>query len=168
MPPDKSEKIKLFVVIGLSIILVTMAYFRFWHKKSGTAPDRLAAAASQPAPVVTDTTSNRQSDEGKDDRPTAVSWPSVERDIFRPVTIPSAVVSRTSNNKPEKLKPTPVPNFKLGGTIVGGGESMAIINGRFLRTGDSIAAFKVVRIEKNKVQLASGKKKIELKMISNE
>ncbi len=168
MPPDKREKIKFWIVIGLALIMVTVAYFQFWHKKGSAAPDKLAAAPSQTGHVATDTTSDRQSDERVYDRPTAVALPSVKRDIFRPVRIPSAVPSRTNKNKPAKSKPTPVPKFKLSGTIVSGGESIAIINDRFLRTGDSIAAFKVVRIETDKVHLVSGIKNIELKMIDNE
>jgi len=45
---------------------------------------------------------------------------------------------------------------------------MAIINDRFLRTGDTIATFKVARIETGTVLLVSGNKNIELKMITNE
>lgn len=159
MPPDKREKIKFLIVIALALIMVTVAYFRFWHKKGNAAPDKLAAPPSQAEQVAREMTIDRQSDERVDDRPTDVALPSVKRDIFRPLKIPSAVASRTKKNKTAKLKQTPVPNFKLGGTIVSGGESIAIINDRYLRTGDSIAAFKVVRIEENKVQLVSGKKK---------
>jgi hypothetical protein len=168
MPPDKSEKIKFVIVIVLALILVTVAYFRFWHKKGRAAPDRLAAAPAQTEPLVSHLTIDRPLDDQADDRPPDVALPSVKRDIFRPLKIPSAMASRSKKNKPAKSKPTPVPSFKLGGTIVSGGESIAIINGRFLRTGDTIAAFKVVRIEKNKVQLVSGIKNIELKMIKDE
>jgi hypothetical protein len=168
MPPDKSEKIKFYIVIVLALIMVTVAYFRFWHKKGSAAPDRLAAAAAPTEPVAKKITIERQSDERPGDRPPDVALPSVERDIFRPVKIPSAPANRSNRIKPAKSKPPPVPNFKLGGTIVSGGESIAIINDRFLRTGDTIAAFKVVRIEKNSVQLVSGIKTIELKMIKDE
>ena len=44
MPPDKSEKIKFLIVIVLALIMVTVAYFRFWHQKGSPASDRLAAA----------------------------------------------------------------------------------------------------------------------------
>ena len=168
MPPDKSEKVKFVIVIVLALIMVTVAYFRFWHKKVSAAPDRLAAEPSQTEQVATELTIAQQPDERVYDRPTVAALPSVKRDIFRPVRIPSTVAGRTVKNKPAKSKPTPVPNFILGGTVVNGGESIAIINGRFLRTGDSIAAFKVVLIEENKVQLVSGEKNIELKMINNE
>ncbi len=168
MPTDKHEKIKFWIVIGLALIMVIVAYFRFWHKKGIAAPDRLAAAPSQTEHVATEITSDRQPDEQVNDRPPAVALPTVKRDIFRPVRIPSAAAVRTQKNKPAKSKPTPIPIFKLGGTVVSEGESIAIINGRFLRPGDSIAAFKVVRIETDKVQLVSGKKNIELKMINEE
>jgi hypothetical protein len=168
MPPDKSEKIKFLIVIGLALIMVIVAYFRFWHKQGIAASDRLTATPSQTEQVATEITIDRQSDERVYDRPPAVALPSVKRDIFRPLRIPSAVASRSRKNKPAKSKPAPVPSFKLGGTVVSEGESIAIINDRFLRTGDSIAAFKVVRIEEDKVQLVSGEKKIELKMINNE
>jgi hypothetical protein len=168
MPSDKSEKIKFLIVIGLALIMVTVAYFRFWHKKGVAASDRLAAAPSQTGQVTPEKTIDRQSDERVYDRPPAVALPSVKRDIFRPVKVPPAVTRRSRKNKPVKSKPAPVPSFKLGGTIVSQGESIAIINDRFLRTGDSIAAFKVVRIEEDRVQLVSGGKKVELKMINND
>jgi len=168
MPPDKSEKIKFWIVIVLALIMVTVAYFRFWHKKGSAAPDRLAVAPTQTGQAAEKTTIERLSDEPADDRPPDIALPSVRRDIFRPLKMPAAMASRSNKIKPAKSKPAPVPNFKLGGTIVSGGEAIAIINDRFLRTGDTIAAFKVVRIEKNRVQLISGKKSIELKMIKDE
>jgi len=168
MPSDKRAKIEFLIVIGLALVLVTMAYFRFWHKKRIPAPDRPVAASSQTESTPTETARHRQSDERIDARPLDIALQSIERDIFRPLKMPSAAAGRTKKNKPAKPKPAPVPDFKLGGTIVSGGEPIAIINDRFLRTGDTIAAFKVVRIEKDKVQLVSGTKNIELKMISIE
>jgi hypothetical protein len=168
MPSDKSEKIKFYIVIGLAVILVVVAYFRFWHQKGGTGPDRLATLPAQTKPAATAMPIDRQPDERAADRPADVALPSVKRDIFRPRNIPSAAVGRPRKTKPVKSKPTPAPDFKLGGTIVSGGESIAIINGRFLRTGDTIAAYKVVRIGKDKVELVSGIKNIELKMIKDE
>ena len=168
MPSDKSEKIKFWIVIVLALIMVTVAYFRFWHQKGSPAPDRLAAPPAPTEQVAAQNTVDRQPDERAADRPPEVVLPTVKRDIFRPLNIPSAAAGRTRKNKPVKSKPTPVPKFKLGGTIVSGGESVAIINDRFLRTGDTIAAYKVVRIEENMVKLVSGIKHIELKMIKDE
>jgi len=168
MPFDKRAKIEFLVVIGLALVLATMAYFRFWHKKRIPAPDRPAAASAQMKPAAAQTAFQRQSDARDYGRPTDMARPSIERDLFRPLKLPPAAAGRPEQNKPAEPKPAPVPDFKLGGTIVSGKEPIAIINDRFLRTGDTIAAFKVVRIEKDKVQLASGTQHIELKMISIE
>jgi len=169
MPADRRAKIEFSIVIGLALVLVIMAYFRFWHKKHIPAPERpSAAASSQAEPAAAETARHRQSDEPAYERPMDIALPSIARDIFRPRKIPSAAAGRPTKNKPARPKPVPVPDFKLGGTIVSGGESIAIINDRFLRKGDTIASFKVVRIEKDKVQLVSGTKNIELKMISIE
>jgi hypothetical protein len=168
MPSDKSEKIKFWIVIVLVLVMVIVAYFRFWHKKGSAAPDRFAAQPARTQPVATATTIDRQPDDPTPDRPPEVALPPVKRDIFRPLKLPSAPAGRPRKIRPAKSPPARVPNFKLGGTIVSGKESIAIINDRFLRTGDTIEAFKVVRIENNKVQLVSGIKNIELKMIDNE
>lgn len=167
MSMDKSEKKKFMIVIGLSIILVTMAYFRFWHRKSSTAPDRTIVESSQPAQaepqIAVDGQVHQQPDNGSGE----LALPAVKRDLFRPVKRPTFVADRPpKNSKP--AEPEPAPDFRLGGTVVSNGESIAIINDRFLRTGDTIAAYRVVRIENDKVQLVSGTRKIELKMINNE
>ncbi|CAB1083177.1 hypothetical protein JY97_02815 [Alkalispirochaeta odontotermitis] len=172
MALDKREKIKFYVVIGLALIFAATAYFRFWHKKDSAAPDRQAAAPLPTEPAVTRIAMDRQVDNQVIDRSKEVTLPLVKRDIFRPADRsadrPAVVTSRSPKRKPAKPKPAPVPGFKLSGTIVSGGEPMAIINDRFLRTGDTIAAFKVVRIETGAVYLVSGNKNIELKMINNE
>jgi len=168
MPSDKSEKIKFWIVIALTLVMVTVAYFRFWHKAGSPAPDRLAAPPAPAGQLTAKITVDEQSDAQSADRPPEVALPSIKRDIFRPVNLPPAAARRSKKAKPAKSTPAPVPNFKLGGTIVSGGEAIAIVNDRFLRTGDTIAAYRVVRIEKNKVQLASGRKNIELKMIQDE
>ncbi len=104
----------------LALIMVTVAYFRFWHKKGSPAPDRLAAPPTQTEQLAAKITVDGQSDERADDRPPDIALPSVKRDIFRPLTIPSAAAGRAKKIKPAQSKPTPVPNFKLGGTIVSG------------------------------------------------
>ena len=141
MPSDKSEKIKFWIVIVLALVMVIVAYFRFWHKKGSVAPDRFAAQPLRTQPAATATTIDRQPDDPVPDRPPGVALPSVERDIFRPFKMPSAPAGRPRKIGPAKSPPAPVPNFKLGGTIVSGKESIAIINDRFLRTGDTIEAF---------------------------
>ena len=168
IPSEKSEKIKFWIVIFLALVMVVVAYFRFWHKKDSDTPQQLSALTTRTQPAATQTTIERQADDPAHDRPSDDAMPSVERDIFRPLKLPSAAAAPPQKTKPAQSTPAPLPNLKLGGTIISGKESLAIINDRFVRTGDTIATFKVVRIEKNKVQLVSGIKNIELKMINNE
>ena len=174
MPSDKSEKVKFWIVIVLAVVAGVVAYLRFWHNPGAAAPDRSAVLPTRTQPlaaVAAAAAGDRQPGEPTRDRPPDVALPSIERDIFRPRNIPPAAAGRPQKVKPKTSTPAAVaavPNFKLGGTIVSGKESVAIINDRFLRPGDTIGAFTVVRIEKNKVQLVSGIKHIELKMINNE
>ena len=97
----------------------------------------------------------------------------VKRDIFTPIHIPlpKKVEKKRVKQKPSRkppAEPTSRPAFKLGGTIVGGDNPIAIINNHFVHTGDSISGFKVVRIDKFGVQLASKNRNIRLEMIENE
>ncbi len=46
--------------------------------------------------------------------------------------------------------------LELNGTIVGGNNPVAIINNQFLRTGEWIGGYQVVKIDKYKVLLSSG------------
>jgi hypothetical protein len=52
------------------------------------------------------------------------------------------------------------------GVIVGGGDPIAIINGQFVRTGERIGKYKVVRIGEKEVFLRSGNKMAELKLLT--
>jgi len=101
MALDKREKIKFYVVIGLALIFVATAYYRFWHKKDSTAPDRHAAATSLTEPTVTRIAIDAQADSQDYDGSKEVILPVVKRDIFRPVDRPTVVVSRP----PKKSQP---------------------------------------------------------------
>ena len=62
----------------------------------------------------------------------------------------------------------PALSLKLRGTIVGGGEPIAIINDQFMRKGDRIDGFNVVKIGKKEVLLRSANDELKLKLIDNE
>ena len=61
----------------------------------------------------------------------------------------------------------PGSTLKLSGTIVDSGRPIAIINGKFLRTGQWIDGFQVAKITKNGVLLRSESQKLLLKVLSN-
>jgi hypothetical protein len=58
--------------------------------------------------------------------------------------------------------------LKLKGTIVGGGIPIAIIDDQFVRVGDGIANYKVVKIAGNRVFLTSGNYQKVLEVLNNE
>jgi len=52
--------------------------------------------------------------------------------------------------------------------IVGGSNSVAIINGKLLRLGEKIDGYQVVRIEENKVFLRSDNNTLKLELAKND
>jgi hypothetical protein len=173
MAAEKREKIKLMLVIGLSVVFVAIAYFRFMPRKGSSAVAAPAAFVADPQVAMPRVEiKNRQIDPAPTSSD-AVMRRFVKRDIFAPLNIPlpEKVEKNPSGQKPA-MKPPPEPAsrpaFIFGGTIVGGDKPIAIINNHFVHTGDSISGFKVVRIGKFEVQLASKNKTIRLEMIENE
>ena len=173
MATEKREKIKLMMVIGLSVVFLTIAYFRF-------IPPKGSSVVAAPAAFVADSQVAMPRVEIKnrpiDPAPTSsdvVMRRFVKRDIFAPLNIPlpekvekKALEQRSAKKPPPET--TSRPSFMLGGTIVGGDKPIAIINNQFVRAGDSISGFKIVRIDKFGVQLASKNSTIRLEMIENE
>jgi hypothetical protein len=74
------------------------------------------------------------------------------RDIFRPVQLPT---ESDSLNQVETT-PAPIGVLKLKGTILGGKVPMAVINDKFVRMGEKIGEYQIVKIDSNEVVLRSG------------
>ena len=166
MAKGKKEQIRIYVMIGLAILLLISGYFRFIHGKSGGNTDRNASPQPQESPQF-----DIPKVETKDFEEVRLSNPSVHaylnnttRDIFIPLNIP----------KKEKVRPTeeakgkPVQQLKLKGTIVGGSMPIAIINDLFVRRGEMIGEYKVIWISEKEVLLDSGDDKIKLEILKNE
>jgi hypothetical protein len=173
MAAKKREKIKLMIVVGLSVVFVIIAYFRFVAKNESPAVQVPAASVADPqAAIPRIEIKNRQSDPEPASSDVIVRR-FVKRDIFTPINIPVAEKIKKKPPAQEPAKQSPpepisLPSFKLGGTIVGGDKPIAIINNQFVRTGDLMNGFKVVRIGKFGVQLASENRIIRLEMIEND
>jgi hypothetical protein len=173
MAAGKREKIKLMIVIGLAVVFLIMAYFRFRPSKASSAlaaPTASISNAQLSIPEVEIKT--RQIDPAPTSSGTTMPQ-FIKRDIFAPIHIPlSAKVEKKPVKQKPSSKPPPEPTsrpaFQLGGTIVGGDKPIAIINNQFVRAGDSIGGFRVVRIGKFDVQLASKNTTIRLEMIEKE
>jgi hypothetical protein len=82
----------------------------------------------------------------------------VLRDIFAPVKMDV----RAETQAPTEEAQEPVPSFQFGGVIVGGESSLAIINDQFVRLGDWIGDYRVLRIGNKEVVLGSDRKTLVL------
>jgi len=161
MSSSRSEHKKILLVIMLSIVMVIVAYFRFFHKKPG-ASDRHASRG----PGLNLTLSNVE----MPTRPRVKDTPAREaeppgeavRDIFSPPEKPKQKSRGAARQREAKAT---VPSLTLKGTILGGERPIAIINDRFLRTGDEIGAYTIVRIGKTEVLLHSGGRELLLEMV---
>jgi hypothetical protein len=169
MPEKKKERVKVCVVIGLALLLVIVVYFRFIHKKKVTpAVSRIPSpAASRQFDMPAIKIPDRQNARSRESL-SKESMRAPIRDIFTPLKLQAKVKSHPASQKPSKVRSQPTgQKLKLKGTIVGEGKAIAIINDQFVRKGDWIGKYKVVRIGK-KVLLDSGSAKIELEMMKSE
>jgi len=171
MPKKKSERIKLYLVIGLAVIFVITGYFRFIHKKATSASDQAVAAEPLARVDVPQIEIGRPEKNQGFDWPDKVSLRTITRDIFAPQALSAWADGRSGEQETrrtgqslEKAPTRPSPVLKLGGTIVGGRKPVAIINDQFLRTGERIGDYRVIWISKNAVMLDSGKERIELEL----
>jgi hypothetical protein len=175
MPENKNERAKVYVVIGLALLLVIVGYFRFIHKKKVTpaVPRIPSPAASLRFDIPQIKIPDRQNARSRESL-SKESMRAPIRNIFTPLKLQAKVKSQPASQKPSKALPSKVRSqptgqkLKLKGTIVGGGKAIAIINDQFVRKGDWIGKYKVVRIGKKRVLLESANAKIELEIVKSE
>ena len=164
MPEKKIGQTKIYIIIGLCLVLVAVVYFRFVHQKVSFKADQAASTASidqsEIPQVDIQSPQNAPGSKWRDNEILST----VIRDIFAPLQSPKKAETQSAGKK----SPRAVPSLKLRGTIVGGGRPVAIINDKFLHRGDRIGDYQVVRIGKKEVLLEAGNDKIELGMVKNE
>ncbi|MDP2647540.1 MAG: hypothetical protein Q8P24_21635 [Desulfobacterales bacterium] len=159
MEDKKSEKVKTFIVIGLAVLMVVLAYFRFFHGKSKTRvtprpPAPVSATSALPTVAVNvPATPGSSHLTGKmPDKPLSMNI----RDIFSPMTAFIPLETKKEKADPDtktQEPPKPLTQLKLMGTIVEGENPMAIINDQFVRPGDQIGGYEVTKIDKSSVHL---------------
>ena len=165
MAEKRTGQPKIYLVVGLSIVLVVVAYFRFFHKKATHAP---APARSKAGLARLDVPQIQIPNPYKTQLGKLLvkeSARSVTRDIFKPL---KAALQKGEAQTREQQPSKPTVSLKLKGTIVGGEKAIAVINDQFVRTGDWIGEYKVVKIGKKDVLLDSGNEKIKLEMVKDE
>ncbi|MBT8405842.1 MAG: hypothetical protein KJP05_00165, partial [Deltaproteobacteria bacterium] len=83
----ESERIKIYIVIGLSLVLVTLAYFRFVHKKPERSRSVAPSTATAPATQFELLQPEKENLKNTQGRESVVreSTGAVIRDIFAPL-----------------------------------------------------------------------------------
>ena len=79
-------------------------------------------------------------------------------------TRPAAAAAPVKPQPDKATPPPPAPEFKLTGVLLGPGGGTAIINGRFMKVGDTIEGARVVKITKHAVTLELGARRITLRL----
>jgi hypothetical protein len=165
---ESRERMKLYIVIGLSTLFVAVGYFRFFHGKIifFKPPDRgvaIQAVIEVPAVDLKGIPSKEWPQKMASERPRAGL-----RDIFAPAA--KAPVKETAAEVPPVTNAAvplkPLPALLLTGTIVGGKRPLAVINGQFLRKGEMIAGFEVVSIARDQVILSGDGRKVLLNTLT--
>jgi hypothetical protein len=159
---ESRERTKLFIVIGLAAAFVAVGYFRFLHGKITffKQPERgVAITAVIEVPAV----DLKGVQPAVETQKMAPAGPRAGlRDIFAPVKPPAAEIPSDKTAVP----PKPLPPLQLTGTIIGGKQPLAVINGRFLRKGEIISGFEVVSIARDQVILSGEGRKVLLNTLT--
>ena len=154
MVSEKSDQIKLYIVIGLALVAAIVAFFRFVYKP-GESDDVSVNAASKPAKIEIPQLITKQSERFQEYETSIDRFSSVNiRDIFHPEIALEKLVSPIETKKLKK-PPTPSVFFELKGTITGGENPIAVINGRFVRIGEEVEGYQIISIGPNEVTLMS-------------
>jgi type II secretory pathway component PulC len=166
MPKMTVDQIKKYIVIGLSLVMAIVGYFRLIHGK--TQPEEMinpslpdSSAPGFEMQIVEPVTWQQEDWHA---RLAAEAMRPLRRDIF----LPAKPLKRVKLKPAANIQQKPAPKLKLRGTVVGGDEPIAIIDDQFIRTNESIAGYKVIWIGKKMVVLHSGEKKMVLEMLQDD
>jgi len=150
------ERVKIYFIIGLSVLFVLVGYFRFFHGK--IAPTRPASVAAPPVRIAVPAVDVKGLPTAGQ-APQAVYEPrrGTLRNIFATGKFapPKEVSAEAQTRIAAAESSNPLPSLKLTGTIIDGKKPLAIINGQFLREGERIEGFQVVSITRDQVTLTA-------------
>ncbi|MBI9082250.1 MAG: hypothetical protein JEZ11_01550 [Desulfobacterales bacterium] len=170
MAPFGKESLKPILVAVLAVVFVLVAYWRLGsdEKRVSAAMGETKAAAMEIPDVGMDVFTAPQTLS----TPSAIAWQEARRDLFeppandRPAVAPAAADPAAVNGR---LPAAPLPPpFVLKGTIVSGGQAIAVIDDRFVRIGDDIQGYRVEKIGRKQVWLTSSRQRIILGALEND
>jgi hypothetical protein len=160
----KSERIKMYVVAGLAVVMVGNVYFRFIHPKLSSPEGVRTASAATSVPITIPQVTIEEPSGNLAQGPSSPPFEGSVRDLFAPLV----ALPKPEPPKPAPQPPKPPPAFKLKGTIFGGEKAIAVIDDHYVRIGQSLGEFKVVRIGKKEVVIESEDRQITLEIMKNE
>jgi len=164
MPGKTGQQIQIYVVIVLAVVFVILGYFQLFHEKADVEAKTITPVESDPEPDLNSIQTTIKSRSHADAAPSFEPFQPIARDVF--TSLKSLKKEKVPKRQTEK--PEPLPPLRLKGTIVEGDRAIAIVNDQYLRIGDLIHGFKVVRIGKNVVLLDSDRRQLALEMLKNE
>jgi len=162
MNTENSEKIKLYIVIGLLIVAGIVAYFRFFYKNED-ADSKSNLLTTQG--IAFDISKIQDIKPIK--KPQKFQWPSngtssnTIRDIFAKAELAASPDSRTQVNGSNDS----IGVLELKGIIMGGNQPMAVIDDKFIKIGERIGDYQLVKIGSNEVVLQSNSDKKILRIL---
>ena len=164
MSNTKSEKIKFYVVISLSIILMISVYYRFIHTrisagKKASSPVQAVEKRPQIPSVIRDNQPllNLEQNRIKKYSETPV------RDIFDPALPIREKNEMTGNSAVASSEK--VTDFYLKGIIKSNKNAVAIIDGRFLKENDYVGNYRIKKINEKDVVLEQGGITVKLELL---
>lgn len=162
------DRIRIYLVVGLALVLAALVYRHFKAKPSGNAalpPLSVTKGVAEVADLPPLHTGSLQKTEQASSKAKELRRDSL-RDIFAPMRpMKKAERGIVMKGQPRAHK---APSLKLKGVIFSGGNSVAIINDKLLRLGESIDGYQVVRIEEKEVFLRSGNSTFKLELAKND
>ena len=162
MAEKKSERVKIYLIIGLSFVLIVAVYFRFIRKQT-TQPPPPALYGDSIARLAVPQVQQLPSEQG--DKPSKRGQRglgrSIGRDIFEPVKAPPQRETQLRCQEPAR----PTMSLKLKGTVTGGENPVAVINDKFVYTGDRIGDYEVITIGEDEVVLKSDTHNVVLRIL---
>ena len=164
MGNTKSEKIKFYVVISLSIILMISVYYRFIHTrisagKKTSSPIQTVEKRPQIPSVIRD---NQPLLNLEQNRIKKYSEPPV-RDIFDPALPIREKNEMTGNSAVASSEK--VTDFYLKGIIKSNKNAVAISDGRFLKENDYVGNYRIKKINEKDVVLEQGGIPVKLELL---
>ena len=162
MAVEITEKHKLYVLIIMVFIGGVIGYFRFLQPPAATGKQTSVSESTDARP--NDLAAVHSSTHVQSLGPTKQNTQQfqITRNIFEPAgPLPVSAVPQ-----PTASAHTAEVDITLSGTIIGNHSSIAIINNQFMRRGQTLGKYKIMRITPDRVYLACGDEQRVLDVIS--